>query len=182
MNTFDTILVVILGLFMFAGWRSGFLKKMIALACLALSLILATKYASSFGEMVLVPMGISAGESTTFSFLIIVVGIMVAQAIIYKIAIKKLADGTWNRIGGLIMGLVEGGIFLSLIVIFFSIYFHFPAAETRSDSLLYKPVKNFAPRIFDSVNTFFPESEDFYQEIMNSARKSSNHKETPLHQ
>ena len=68
MNTFDTILVVILGLFMFAGWRSGFLKKVIALACLALSLILATKYASSFGEMVLVPMGISAGESTDLLF------------------------------------------------------------------------------------------------------------------
>ena len=61
MNTFDTILIAVLGLFMFAGWRSGFLKKLIALACLALSLILATKYASAFGEMVLVPMGISAG-------------------------------------------------------------------------------------------------------------------------
>ena len=126
--------------------------------------------------------GFPQAKVPTFSFLIIVVGIMVAQAIVYKIAIKKLAEGTWNRVGGLIMGLVEGGIFLSLIVIFFSIYFHFPSSETRSDSVLYKPVKNFAPRIFDSVNTFFPESEDFYQEIMNSARKSSNHKETPLHQ
>src|ERR1039458_10035737 len=127
MNTFDTIIFVILGLFMFAGWRSGFLKKGIALACLALSLILATKYASSFGEMVLVPMGISAGVSTTFYFLLIVVGIMISQAIVYKIALKKLAEETWNRVGGLIMGLVEGGIFLSLIVIFLSIYFHFPS-------------------------------------------------------
>ncbi len=180
MNTFDTILIAVLGLFMFAGWRSGFLKKLIALACLALSLILATKYASAFGEMVLVPMGISAGGSTTFSFLIIVFGIMIAQAIIYKIAIKKLAEGTWNRVGGLIVGLMEGGIFLSLMLIFLSMYFHFPSAETRSDSLLYRPVKNFAPRIFDSVNTIFPESEDFYQEIMKSVKKSSNHKEAPL--
>ncbi len=182
MTTFDTILIVILGLFMFAGWRSGFLKKLIALVCLAVSLILATKYASSFGEMVLMPMGISAGESTTFAFLIIVGGIMISQAIVYKIAIKKLAEGIWNRVGGLIMGLVEGGIFLSLIAIFLSMYFHFPSGETRSDSLLYRPIKNFAPRIFDSVNTFFPESEDFYQEIMNSIKKSSNHKETPLQQ
>jgi membrane protein required for colicin V production len=181
MNTFDTILVVVLGVFMFAGWRSGFLKKSIALACLALSLILATKYASSFGDMVLVPMGISAGASTTLSYILIVGGIMIAQAIIYKIAIKKLADGTWNRVGGLIVGLVEGGILLSLMVIFLSIYFHFPSGETRSDSLLYKPVKNFAPHIFDSVNTFLPESEDFYQEIIGSVKKASNHKETPLH-
>lgn len=182
MTTFDTILIVILGLFMFAGWRSGFLKKIIALACLAGALILATKYASSFGEMVLVPMGISAGGSTTLSFIIIVGGIMIAQAIIYKIAIKKHADGTWNKIGGVIVGGVEGGIFLSLIVIFFSIYLHFPAAETRSDSLLYRPVKNFAPRIFDSVNTFLPESEDFYQEIISTVKKASTHREPPAHQ
>ncbi len=182
MNTFDTILLVILGLFMFAGWRSGLLKKIIALACLAASLILATKYASSFGDMVLEPMGISAGGSTTFSFIIIVAGIMIAQAIIYKIAIKKHADGTWNRVGGLVVGLFEGGIFLSLIVIFFSIHFHFPSNETRSDSMLYRPVKNFAPRIFDSVNTFLPESEDFYQEIMGPIKKPTNHKEAPPRQ
>jgi len=176
MTTFDSILIVVLGLFMFAGWRSGFLKKSIALVCLAVSLILATKYASSFGEMVLVPSGISPGASTTLSFIIIVLGIMIAQAIIYKIAIKKLAEGTWNRIGGLLMGLLEGGIFLSLILIFSSIYLRFPSAETRSDSSLYKPVKNFAPRIFDSVNTFFPESEDFYQEIIRTIRKLPPHR------
>ncbi|MGA9408778.1 MAG: CvpA family protein [Bacteroidota bacterium] len=182
MNTFDTVLLVILGIFMFAGWRSGFLKKLIALACLALALIIATKYASSFGEEVLVPAGISAGTSTTLSYILIVAGIMLAQAIVYKIAIKKLAEGVWNRVGGLIIGLVEGGILLSLMVIFLSIYFHFPSNETRSDSMLYRPVKNFAPRIFDSINTFFPESEDFYQEIITSVKKSSNHKEAPLHQ
>ena len=182
MNTFDTVLLVILGIFMFAGWRSGFLKKLIALVCLALSLIIATKYASSFGEKVLVPAGISAGTSTTLSYIVIVGGIMIAQAIVYKIAIKKLAEGVWNRVGGLIIGLVEGGILLSLTVIFLSIYFHYPSGETRSDSLLYRPIKNFAPRIFDSINTFFPESEDFYQEIITSVKKSPNHKETPLHQ
>jgi len=182
MTTFDTILVVILVLFMLAGWRSGFIKKLIALVCLAASLILATKYASSFGEMVLVPMGLTSGGSTTFSFIIIVGGIMIAQAIIYKIAIKKHADGTWNKIGGVIVGCVEGGIFLSLMVIFFSLYLHFPSAETRSDSLLYRPVKNFAPHIFDSVNTLLPESEDFYQEIISTVKKASNHREAPSHQ
>jgi membrane protein required for colicin V production len=182
MTTFDTILVAALGLFMLAGWRSGFIKKIIGLACLAGSLILATKYASSFGEMVLVPMGISPGGSTTLSFIIIVGGIMISQAIIYKIAIKKHADGTWNKIGGVIVGGVEGGIFLSMIVLFVSIYLHFPSAETRSDSLLYRPVKNFAPRIFDSVNTFLPESEDFYQEIISTVKKASNHRGAASHQ
>ena len=175
MGSFDIILIVVLGIFMFAGWRSGLLKKVIALACLALSLILATKYASALGEEVFIPMGLTGGTATTAAFLSIVCIIMLAQAIIYKVLIKKLGEGLWNRIGGLLIGLAEGGIIVSLLVIFLGIYFHFPSPETRTSSYLYRPVKNFAPRIFDSVNTFFPESEDFYQEIIGSAKKATGH-------
>lgn len=175
MGSFDIILIVILGIFMLAGWRSGLLKKTIALACLAISLILATKYASSIGEEVFIPMGLAAGTATTAAFLSVVCVLMLAQAIVYRVAIKKLAEGLWNKIGGLLIGLAEGGIIVSILVIFLSIYFHFPSPETRSTSYLYKPVKNFAPRIFDSINTFFPESEDFYQEIINSGKKATGH-------
>ena len=175
MSSFDIILIVVLAIFMLAGWRSGLLKKTIALASLAISLILATKYSSSLGEEVFIPMGLSPGTATTAAFLAIVCSIMLIQAIVYRVAIKKLAEGLWNKIGGVVIGLAEGGIIVSLLVIFLSIYFHFPSPETRSTSILYKPVKNFAPRIFDSINTFFPESEDFYQEIINSAKKGSSH-------
>ncbi len=72
------------------------------------------------------------------------------------------------------MGLLEGGLLVSVTVIFLSIYFHFPSDETRSESLLYKPLKNLAPRLFDSINTFLPESEDFYQEIISSVKKKAN--------
>jgi uncharacterized membrane protein required for colicin V production len=181
-STFDIILLAILVLFMLAGWRSGFLKKFISLVCLALSLIVATKYASDVGEEVFIPMGASGGMATTFAFLSIVGVIMLIQAIVYKVAIKKLGEGLWNKIAGVILGLVEGGIILSMIVIFLSIYFHYPSQETRSTSSLYLPVKNLAPQIFDSINTFFPESEDFYEEIINAGKKAADIKQHQIHQ
>jgi uncharacterized membrane protein required for colicin V production len=174
MGSFDIILVLVLAIFMLAGWRKGLLRKLIALICLALSLVLATKFASTVGDEISGPLGLSSGAGTTVSFILIVCVIMISQAIFYRLVIKKLGEGLWNKIGGLLMGLLEGGLLVSVTVIFLSIYFHYPSDETRSESLLYKPLKNFAPRLFDSINTFFPESEDFYQEIMNSVKKKAN--------
>lgn len=174
MGSFDIILVLVLSIFMFAGWRKGLLRKLIALICLALSLVVATKFASTVSDEISGPLGLSAGTGTTLSFIVIVCVIMISQAIFYRLVIKKLGEGLWNKIGGLLMGLLEGGLLVSVTVIFLSIYFHYPSDETRSESFLYKPLKNFAPRLFDSINTFLPESEDFYQEIMNSVKKKAN--------
>ncbi len=177
MSTFDIIILVILAIFMLAGWRSGFLKKLIALVCLALSLILATKYAAALGDEVFIPMGVSGGLATTLGFVTIVGGIMLIQAVVYRVAIKKLSEGLWNKIAGVIMGLVEGGIILSMVIIFLSIYVHFPSQETRSNSALYLPLKNLAPQIFDSINTYLPESQDFYEEIISAGKKAANLKQ-----
>src|SRR5450759_1045091 len=174
MGSFDIILVLVLSIFMFAGWRKGLLRKLIALICLALSLVVATKFASTVSGEIYEPLGLSSGTGTTVSFILIVFVIMISQAIFYRLVIKKLGEGEWNKIGGLLMGLLEGGLLVSVTVIFLSIYFHYPSDETRSESFLYKPLKNFAPRLFDSINTFFPESEDFYQEIMTSVKKKAN--------
>lgn len=174
MDSFDVILILVLSIFMFAGWRKGLLRKLIALICLALSLVVATKFASTISDEISEPLGLTAGTGTTICFILIVCVIMISQAIFYRLVIKKLGEGLWNKIGGLLMGLLQGGLLVSVTVIFLSIYFHYPSDETRSESLLYKPLKNFAPRLFDSINTFFPESEDFYQEIMTSVKKKAN--------
>jgi uncharacterized membrane protein required for colicin V production len=174
MDSFDVILILVLSIFMFAGWRKGLLRKLIALICLALSLVAATKFASTISDEISEPLGLTAGTGTTICFILIVCVIMISQAIFYRLVIKKLGEGLWNKIGGLLMGLLQGGLLVSVTVIFLSIYFHYPSDETRSESLLYKPLKNFAPRLFDSINTFFPESEDFYQEIMTSVKKKAN--------
>ena len=69
--TFDVILIVVLGLFMFAGWRSGFLKKLIALVCLAVLSSLLLNMRLRLGKWSLSPWAFLRRKQT-FSFLIIV--------------------------------------------------------------------------------------------------------------
>lgn len=154
---------------MFLGFKNGFVKKIISIACLGLALILATKFSSDIAELIFEPIGISGRIGFVMSFILIVIAVSLTQSLIYKFFIKDLVDGVWNKIGGIFIGLMEGGLILSIALILMSIYLHIPSDETRASSQLYKPIKNFAPMVFDGINTFLPESEDFYQQIMKSA-------------
>jgi len=165
----DIILGIIFLLFAYSGFKSGFIKKIIGFACLVLALILGTKYAADVNQLLFEDIGISGRTGFFLSFIVIVLAITFTQSIFYKLFLKDLVDATWNNILGLLMGLVEGALAISIGLIVLSIYLDIPSQETKRESQLYKPLKNFAPMVFDQVNTFLPESEDFYQQIMNFA-------------
>lgn len=169
MTLTDIILGCILGLFMFMGFKNGFVKKVISVACLGLALVMATKFSSDVSNLFLVPLGVSGRIGFFLSFVIIIVGITLSQSLIYKYLLKDLVEGVWNRIGGIFIGMIEGGLTLSIVLILMSIYLKIPSEATRVESSLYKPIKNFAPLVFDGINTFMPESEDFYHHIFESA-------------
>jgi membrane protein required for colicin V production len=168
MSNFDLAMIIVLGSFMIAGWMSGLIKKVISLGSLALSLIVATKYGASIGQTLFVPIGAGVDLSTVAGFLFIVGIIVLAQNILYRVFIKQKIGGLWNRIGGAVFGLIEGALLTSIAVIFISIFLQAPSEKTREDSALYMPIKNLAPRVFDSINTALPESKDFYQEIFDA--------------
>lgn len=174
MSTADIILGIILIVFMYNGWKNGLIKKIISLIFLVISFLCATKFGASVGEMLFVPLGISPGLATVFSFFTIVLVVMIGQALLYKIFIKELVEGLWNKIGGVLVGIVEGGLLISMTLIFLGVYLHIPSEETRGQSILYKPLKNFGPTMYDAVNTFLPESEDFYQELFKSLQQKNN--------
>lgn len=169
MSLLDIVLGIVLAAFMFMGFKNGFVKKIISIACLALALVLATKFSADIASILIEPLGVSGRIGFVLAFIVIVVGITLTQSLIYKFLIKDLVDGIWNHIGGLFIGLLEGGLTLSIALILMSIYLHIPSQETKADSMLYSPVKNFAPVVFDGINMFLPESEDFYQQMFESA-------------
>ncbi|MCK9410235.1 MAG: CvpA family protein [Bacteriovoracaceae bacterium] len=167
MAVIDIILGVIILIFMYSGFKSGFIKKIIGFACLVLALILGTKYAADVNELIFAEMGISGTTGFFVSFVMIVVAITLTQSILYKIFIQDLVDSMWNNVFGMFVGIVEGALVVSIALIVMSIYLDLPSQETKAESELYKPIKNFSPMVFDQINTLLPESEDFYQQIMN---------------
>ena len=169
MTFIDIVIGMILIAFMVSGYQSGFVKKIIGITCLVVALIIATKYSADINQLLFAEIGISDNTGFIVSFIIIVLSITFAQSIIYKLMFKEMFDALWNKILGLFMGLLEGTIAISITLIVLSIYLNIPSQETKGSSQLYKPIKNFAPMVFDQVNTFLPESEDFYYQILNMA-------------
>ncbi len=165
----DIVLAMLLIAFMFSGYRAGFIKKIIGIACLVLALVLATKFSADVNALLFESIGISGRIGFFLSFIVIVVSITLAQSILYRLFIKDMVDTMWNKILGLFVGVVEGGLFISIGLILLSVFLLLPSEETKANSKLYKPLKNFSPMVFDQVNTLLPESEDFYQQILKFA-------------
>lgn len=165
MTTIDIILGSIILFFMYSGFKAGFIKKIVSLVVLGIALILATKFSADLSEMLFQQMGLSGRIGFIASFILIIILTMVIQAILYKMFFDDFDKNIWNKICGIFLGIVEGGIIVSIALIFLSIYLRLPSDEIKSGSTLYKPLKNFAPIVYDTMNTFLPESEDFYQEI-----------------
>jgi membrane protein required for colicin V production len=174
MSIFDLVIVLVLLLFVISGFSNGFIKKIIGIACLVLALLLGIKFSSDVSQLVFEPIGLSGRIGFACAFVIIVVGITMTQSLIYNLMIKKMVDKMWNKVLGAILGIFEGSLALSIALILMSIYLNIPAEETKGRSQLYKPMKNFAPMVFDQVNTLLPESEDFYMQIMNYATEKIN--------
>ncbi len=175
-STLDVILVVGLGFFMYLGWQGGFVKQILSIIVLIIAIMLGTKSGADLGSTVFSFLGVSPGVKTVLGFIAIIGLAMLANILFYRFVLKDLVEGKWNSFGGMLIGIFEGGIIISLLLIFFGLYFNIPSPDAKLNSTLYKPMKNFAPMLYDEVNTILPDSEDFYQEIVNNFTKTSSKK------
>jgi membrane protein required for colicin V production len=166
MSSFDVVLLIVLGVFAFSGWRKGLLKKVISVASLVVAIFLATKYSAVLGRTFLTSMGVSGGVATVVSYLLIVCAVLLVQGILYRIFVKNLAEGLWNKITGAIFGILEAALLMSVLFLFLGTYFHYPSEDTREDSFLFPPIKSFAPFVMDCFTTLVPEAEDIYHDTL----------------
>jgi uncharacterized membrane protein required for colicin V production len=174
MSLLDIVLLLAIGVFMISGFSSGLVKKVIGIVCLILALVLGIKFSADVSQLIFEPIGVSGKFGFFFSFLLIVLGVTLTQSLVYRLVIKKMVDTLWNKLLGALLGAFEGGLAISIALIVLSIYLGLPADETKGKSQFYKPMKNFAPMVFDHINTFLPESEDFYSQLLNYAEEEIN--------
>lgn len=171
MTTVDIIILATVCLAGFLGYRSGLIKKILGIASFIVGLIAATKLMGPIGRAISNSFSLSIDVSYIFAFFLVFAAIIVLQNIISK-KVGKVGGGAGlvNRLGGTILGIFQGTLALSLILIMFSV-FSLPRESTRTNSILYKPTLNFAPLLFDLFNTFLPESRSFYEELKKNLTK-----------
>ncbi len=171
MSTIDILILVFLVLSFGVGLRDGLLKKLFAIVGVILALIVATKYMKMGGEYAMSMFKLEKEAAYIVSFALIFLVVVLLTNFFYRwFGGDSKSYKIWDRVAGGIVGMIEGLIILSLVLILLTL-FDIPTKAEKRGSGLYNPVAQFAPALFDQINKVFPKSKKFKEELYNAIER-----------
>ena len=171
MNWLDIIIVLLVLIPSYLGFRKGFMRKILGIIGIAAGFILAVKFYSSVA-------GILSSFIKESPVIVNVISFLLIVAIIYFLAVwlaKYMSDigsGSQliNRLLGTAFGFIQGLLVASVLLYNFS-FINFPSEETRNTSMLYSRVINIAPVVFDKIIDLFPGLKQEYNKYTGKEEK-----------
>lgn len=148
------------------GYRGGFTKKVFNLLALIASVVIAVQMMEPMGDLFIGIGLFSAPLAYILGFAVVNIGLMVTAILLYRKFGGTTVGKSSSQIVGLILGVIEGSLIVSLLLLGLRV-FDFPSQSTRSDSMLYKPLVNFAPKTFDLLHSYLPGAAAFREELSN---------------
>jgi len=157
MNTID----IIIGIILIFGTVNGFLKGLFIEVTTLVGLVLGVYGAIHFSHFLgdflkdQVTWDESMIQLVSFAgtFLIILIGMVLLGKAMTKIA-ETIALGFFNKLVGAIFGFLKYALILSIVLLVYdeiNASLRFVEKEKVKKSVLYEPVKNFAPTIFPNI-------------------------------
>ncbi len=157
MSTIDIILAALLLYGLIKGFMKGLFVEITSMVALVLGVYGAIHFshfmASFLNNRVEWSQNYVQIAAFASTFVLIVVVISLSGKLLNKLA-DAAALGIMNKVFGAVFGLAKIGLILSVILIVFNKLnrnLPFVTEDTLEASVLYKPVKNFAPIIFPSI-------------------------------
>jgi len=172
MTYLDYIILAIVAVFLIKGLFRGLINETIGLIGLVVSVVLAVKYMSNLAVFLKDVLDISPVIITLLSFLLVFVaaqmGVQLINYLLHKLVENSFMSGAEKLAGGA-LGLVKGLVVSSLLALLVSVL---PLSDEivpeKDDSVLYKPVLQLAPKMFDLMTMMAPNSKSFYSEMKES--------------
>ncbi len=161
MNWLDIVIAVILVISIIGGLMAGIIKILFTVAGLIIGVVLAGHFSGSLADKLTFIHDSQTANIVAFIFIMIIIMIIAA---ILAFVVKKIASavllGWVNRLGGAILGLVLGMIFMGAILIIWTKYSGINTAVENSwfaSFLVDKfPIAlNLLPKEFSSVKSYF---------------------------
>lgn len=157
MTTVDIILAIILSIGLVRGLIKGLFVEITSLVALAIGLYGAIHFSHFVANYLDGRVGWSEQmiqiSSFAITFVIIVLLISLAGKLLTKLA-DAAALGIANKILGAVFGITKMALILSVVLLVFDKLNNtlpFVTKESMEKSVLYQPVKNFAPMLFPSI-------------------------------
>ncbi|CUU06919.1 membrane protein required for colicin V production [Candidatus Thermokryptus mobilis] len=164
MNWLDYVILGIIAIFVYRGFRKGFLSRVLGLAGVVAGIWLGVRYNFKVAQF-LKDLGISAEIAPYFAmFLIFVACILVATLIARFLRNVSVFVEITDNILGAFLGLVEGLLIIGVLLIFLG-SLNFPSEEIRNSSKFYKPVIKATVSIYDFIEKNFGSKIKFKERI-----------------
>lgn len=180
LNWIDIVIVIIVTLPTWFGFRKGFLRKLLGIAGIILGFILAIKFYDSISPILSKVIRENPVFVNVLSFLIII-GILYGASIWLARFIANINSGTGmvDKILGTVVGFIQGLLVASVLLYNLS-FADIPSKTTRDNSLLYGTIIKAAPAMFDKIIEYFPGLHDIYNEYKNPVIKPTEQQIKPL--
>jgi len=158
MNTVDLVFGILLLWAAYRGFTKGFIVQLATLAALLLGILGAVLFSDFTSDLIIKKFDVTGQYlpilSFAVTFLVIVIAVHLFAKMLNKL-IDAIALGVVNRLLGVLFSLLKTGFIVSIILVLINKAdnrFNFIPNETKENSLLYKPLSNFAPMIFPYLN------------------------------
>ena len=161
MSWLDIVIIVILIIPTFMGFKAGIVKMLFSIAGIIVGIILAGQFSDSLAGVL--PFIADPGWAKVAAFVIILVVVMVIAAVlaaVIKWALSAVLLGWVNRLGGAVLGFIVGALFCGAVLTMWVKFLGI--GDSISGSALanvlldgFPVVLTLLPAEFDSVRSFF---------------------------
>jgi membrane protein required for colicin V production len=154
MNYVDIVLGILLILSAIQGFSKGFVEELAGLVALILGIWAAIHFSDIVGQFLTSTFHITFQHLNIVAFIVTFIVVVILVQIIGSVVskmVKAISLGFLNRLAGLAFGAVKGALILSVLLVVFDKIdkdVHIISVETKAESKLYTPLRNFAPGVF----------------------------------
>lgn len=158
MNYIDIVLGLLLLFSAISGFKKGLIVELASLAALILGIWGAIEFSDVTTGFLVENFNWNADRLDIISFIITFIVIVVLVHIVGNV-VNKLVEtvmlGFVNKLAGLVFGILRAALVLSIILVVFDKIdedVKILSDETKTESRMYEPIRNFAPSIFPFIN------------------------------
>jgi membrane protein required for colicin V production len=158
MNFVDYIFILIIFLSLIGGYKNGFIAEVASIAALVLGIWGSIHFSQITTEQLERYFNFHSAHMNIISFAVTFVIIVILVHIVAS-TISKLFEpgllGVFNKMGGVIVGLLRSLLFLSIVLIIFDHIdedMHFIPHNIKKESRMYEPIRNLAPSVFPFID------------------------------
>jgi membrane protein required for colicin V production len=141
------------------GYRTGVLKRIFHILIILSALCVIAIFLPSVGSFFRDALSSSEATATVIAIIVLASLTAVPAMTLYHWFDKDFSGNEASRFFGAALGVLESAVLMGIILVLLNVS-HFPDDDTRSDSLLYKPVARFAPWTFALFTPMLPHGKE----------------------